>query len=237
MIRYNEISKTFGKQRVLNDVSLSWDTPGIYGILGPNGSGKTTLMKMLLGMVHPDAGEIQFNGRSIHGQYKYREDLIYLPQIARFPENLTVQEHLALIEQLRGKAPRKQMMIEHFGIGGFLGKSLRNLSGGMRQKVNLVGCFMYDAPVVIMDEPTVGLDPISLIALKELIRMERQAGKIILITTHILEFVEELADEVVFLLEGDIYFRGDLSSLYDQTETTDLEHAIAHILTKKKQTS
>ena len=233
MIKFTDIKKSFGKQQVLHGIDLEFDKPGIYAILGPNGSGKTTLIKSLMGMVHPSSGEIAFNGKVNKGN-DYRRHIAYLPQIARFPENLTVAEFLSFIENIRGKAQRKERLIEIFGVQPFLKKKLRTLSGGTRQKVNLVGAMMYDTRVMVLDEPTIGLDPVSMIVLKDWIREERNGGKTIMLVTHIMDVVEELADEIVFLLEGKVYYRGSQADLLQKTATADTEHAIAHLLTLKK---
>jgi Cu-processing system ATP-binding protein len=119
-----------------------------------------------------------------------------------------------------------------FRLEPFLDKKLGNLSGGTKQKVNLVLTFMFDSPLVILDEPTTGLDPISLIRLKDLITKEKEKGKTILITSHIMSFVEKVSDEIVFLLEGKIYFKGTIAELKTKTEQPDFEHAIASILTE-----
>ncbi len=233
MIQFIDIKKSFGRQEVLHGIDLTFDQSGIYAILGPNGSGKTTLIKSLMGMVHPNSGEIAFNGKTEKGN-DYRKQIAYLPQIARFPENLTVAEFLDFIENIRGKAQRRDRLVDIFGVSPFLKKKLRTLSGGTRQKVNLVGAMMYDTPVMVLDEPTIGLDPVALIVLKDWIREERQAGKTILLVTHIMDVVEELADEIVFLLEGKVYYRGSQADLLQKTATVDTEHAIAHLLTLKK---
>ena len=233
MIRFNNIEKSFAEQKVLHGFDINIDQPGVYAILGPNGSGKTTLIKTLMGMVHPDSGEIWFMNHKVEGD-DYRRHIAYLPQIARFPENLSPTEFLDLIETIRGKAARKEELISHFGLESFMKKNLRNLSGGTRQKINLVSALMYDTKVLVLDEPTIGLDPVALLKLKDWIRKERSEGKIILLTTHVLDIVEELADEIVFILEGKVYYRGDQQTLFKQTGTPDVEHAIAHLLTLKK---
>lgn len=233
MIRFNNIEKSFGRQQVLHGFDINIDQPGVYAILGPNGSGKTTLIKTLMGMVHPDAGEIWFMNQKVKGD-EYRKHISYLPQIARFPENLTTAEFLKLIETIRGKGARREELITHFGLEPFMKKNLRNLSGGTRQKINLVSALMYDTKVLVLDEPTIGLDPVALLGLKDWIRQERAAGKIILLTTHVLDIVEELADEIVFILEGQVYYRGDQQTLFEKTGTPDVEHAIAQLLTLKK---
>ena len=108
-----------------------------------------------------------------------------------------------------------------------------NLSGGTKQKVNIVLTFMFDSDLIILDEPTNGLDPIALIHLKELIQKEKTKGKTILITTHIMSFVNEVADEIVFLLDGKIYFKGTVDELKKQTNNDNLEHAIANLIAKQ----
>lgn len=231
MIAIDQLYKSYGKVDVLKGLSLEFNTPGrITAILGPNGSGKTTLMKSILGMVLPDKGSIHIEGKSIRGQWDYRHRIDYLPQIARFPENLRVRELITFIHDLRQGETRETELIRLFGLSDQLDKRLGNLSGGTKQKVNLVLAFMYDSPIVILDEPTSGLDPIALLHLKELIRAEQQQGKLILITTHIINFVEEMADEIVFLLEGNIHFRGSQDELKARFHETSLERAIAQIL-------
>ncbi len=232
MISIHHLHKSFGKNHVLNGVDLSFDQPGITAVLGPNGSGKTTIIKVILGMVLPDEGTIKVQGEDIKGQWRYRNQLAYLPQIARFPENLTVAELLRMVKDLNTGTAHDTDLIAHFGIQEFLDKRLGNLSGGTRQKVNLVLTFMYDCPIIILDEPTAGLDPISIVRLKELIHQQKSRGKTILITTHVMGLVEELADEVVFLLEGHIHFRGSLQQLKAQTGEQNVEKAIASLLTK-----
>lgn len=230
MITIKQLKKSFGRNQVLKGVDLEVNDSGICAILGPNGSGKTTIIKSILGMVIPDSGELKVADQNVKGQWGYRKLIGYLPQIARFPENLTVLEVIKMVNDIRGEVANEQPLIERFDLEPFLNSRLRNLSGGTRQKVNIVLCFMFDAQYIILDEPTAGLDPIALIRLKELIIEERNNGKIILLTTHIMELVEELADEIVFLLEGKIFFRGSLMDMRDMTGEIKLERSIAKIL-------
>lgn len=233
MIEIRDIHKRFGKNQVLKGVDLQVKENGIIAVLGPNGSGKTTLIKSILGMVLPTKGDILLDGKSIRKDWRYRNTIDYLPQIANFPNNLTVQELIKMIKDLRQqKEADEQRLIKLFKLEEFLSKKLGNLSGGTKQKVNLLLTFMFDSPIIILDEPTSGLDPISLIRLKELIDSEKKKGKTIIITSHIMSFVEEVADEIVFLLEGRIYFKGNISELKTKTGQPDFEHAIASILTQ-----
>ncbi len=195
MIRIENLHKQFAKNEVLKGVNLTIPEGGIYAVLGPNGSGKTTLIKCVLGLVIPDRGSIKVLEHPVKNQWKYREEINYLPQIANFPGNIRVRELIRMIKDLRSKPGEEASLIGLFGL----------------------------------DEPTSGLDPASMIALKDLIRRERQAGKTFLITTHIMQFVEEVADQIVYLLEGRIYYTGTLSGLLEKTGQKDLEHAIAAI--------
>ena len=213
MIQITNLNKSFGKLEVLRDVSFSVEKPGVFAILGHNGSGKTTMLKTILGMVMPSSGDIKVDGRAIRKSWEYRKDIAYLPQIARFPDNLTVNELIKMILDIRNREGRENELIERFGLSKFLDKKLGDLSGGTRQKVNIVLAFMFDARICILDEPTAGLDPVALIELKKLIEEEREKGKIILITTHIMSLVEELSEEIIFLLDGKIYFQGSISEL------------------------
>jgi len=233
MIEFKNLHKRFGKLTVLDGLDLEIKKGGIFAILGPNGSGKTTLIKCLLGMVIPNKGEINFKNESVLRKWEYRNNLNYLPQIANFPPNLTVIELLRMIKNLRPKESKEDELIELFGLKEFLNKKLGNLSGGTKQKVNIVLTFMFDSELIILDEPTTGLDPIALIHLKELIQLEKEKGKTVLITTHIMSVVEELADEIVFLLDGKIYFKGSIDALKKQTDNDNLEHAIANLISKQ----
>jgi Cu-processing system ATP-binding protein len=237
MIEIKNLFKKFGKLEVLDGIDLNIQNGGIFAVLGPNGSGKTTLIKSILGMVIPDRGEIIFKDENILGKSDYRNEINYLPQIANFPSNLSVKELLAMVKNLRPKEARESEFIELFNLEEHLDKKLGNLSGGTKQKVNLVLTFMFDSEVLILDEPTTGLDPVSLIRLKEIIKLEKEKGKTILITTHIMSFVEEMADEIVFLLEGEIHFKGSSSQLKEQTAQPDLEHAIAVLIGSAEQTN
>lgn len=233
MIEIKNLHKKFGKLIVLDGLELSIKKGGIFAILGPNGSGKTTLIKSILGMVVPNKGEILFNNKSVLKQWKYRNELNYLPQIANFPANLSVIELINMVKNLRPKQANEKELIKLFGLKPFLKKKLGNLSGGTKQKVNLVLTFMFDSDLIILDEPTTGLDPIALIYLKKLILKEKEKGKTILITTHIMSLVDEMADEIVFLLDGKIYFKGSVAKLKQQTNQANLEHAIANLISKQ----
>ena len=233
MIAIRGLEKSFGRNQVIRGMDLVLDTPGVTAILGPNASGKTTLIKSILGMVVPDHGDILINGESILGKWKYRDKVDYLPQIARFPDNLRVRELFSMIDSLRSRNSRADELIDYFELGDVLNQKLGHLSGGTRQKVNIVVAFMYDNPLVMLDEPSAGLDPVSLLRAKDLIRSESVRGKLILITSHIMGLVEELADRIVFLLDGSIHFNGSISDLRTTYDEPTLERCIARMLEMK----
>ncbi len=231
MIAVHNLIKSFGKLEVLKGVNLELSNAGITAILGPNGSGKTTFLKCLLGMVIPQHGQILFDGIDIRNNWHYRRYLSYAPQIARFPNNLTIMEFFEMIKDIRGvSSAREQRYIEIFDLHPHLDKRLGSLSGGTKQKVNLTAAFMFDSQYIFLDEPIAGLDPVALIRFKELLKEEKEKGKQILVTTHIMSIVEELGSEIIFILDGRIYFRGSPQELVKKYEESSIERAIAKIL-------
>ena len=177
MIEVVGLYKRFNKNVVLSDLNLNIAEQEIFAILGPNGSGKTTLIKSILSMVIPDRGIIRVSGIDIKKSSDYRKQIDYLPQIANFPSNLKVRELIRMIKDLRGKTQKEKKLIDQFGLQPYLDVKLGNLSGGTKQKVNILLTFMFDSPILILDEPTAGLDPLALIQLKELILEEKQKGE------------------------------------------------------------
>ncbi len=236
MIRVQQLEKSYGKNEVLKKLDLNVPEGGIYAILGPNGSGKTTLIKCILGMTLPDHGQIGVAGIPVNQSWKYRKSITYMPQISQFPGNLRLQELLNMIKDLRGEPTEEGKLIELLGLQPFLNKKMANLSGGTRQKVNIVLALMFDSPILILDEPTTGLDPGSMIKLKNLLREQRDQGKTILVTSHIMSFVEDVAEVIIYLLEGVIYFQGTIDELKSMTGQDNVEHAIA-VITEPKTTT
>jgi len=231
MIEIKNTHKSFGKNKVLKGVDLIIPQGNSIAILGPNGSGKTTLIKSILGMVLPDEGVITFQNKDIKNSWEYRKQIDYLPQIANFPNNLTVNELIKMTLDIREVTNvNANHYIDLFSLEPFLNKKLGTLSGGTKQKVNLVITFMFDSPFIILDEPTSGLDPLSLLVLKDLIVDQKKKNKTLLISSHIMSFVEAVCDKIIFILEGKIFFNGTIVQLKEETKEKDFEHAIAHLL-------
>lgn len=224
------LHKAYRKNEVLKGIDLVIPDGCITAVLGPNGSGKTTLIKSILGMVLYQQGEIEVRGSNIKNGWQYRRDIGYLPQIAHFPENLKVSELIRMMKDIRNQPASDSELISLFGLEPYLDKPLRYLSGGTRQKVNILVAFMFDCHYLVLDEPTVGLDPLALIRFKDLLIGKKETGRAILLTTHMVSLVEELADEVIFILEGKIYFQGKVEELKAKSREQNLERAIAGIL-------
>ncbi len=230
MLSITNLNKSFGKLEVLQGININIVKQGIFAILGPNGSGKTTLIKTILGLVIPDFGSITINDKEIINRWAYRSEISYLPQIANFPSNLTVIEIINLIKNIRPNTKLDKDLIDLFNIKESMNKKLVDLSGGTKQKVNIVLTFMSDSPIIILDEPTAGLDPISLIKLKDLLIREKEKGKTIIVTSHIMSFIEEISHDIFFLLDGKIFFNGTIEDLKVRTNENTLERAIANLL-------
>ena len=156
MIEIKKLCKRFGKLTVLDQLDLEIRQGGIFAVLGPNGSGKTTLIKCILGMVISNSGEISINGATVLKKWAYRNEIDYLPQIANFPANLSVIELIEMVKNLRPKPANEKELIQLFELEPYLQKKLGKLSGGTKQKVNLVLTFMFVSNLIILDEPTNG---------------------------------------------------------------------------------
>jgi Cu-processing system ATP-binding protein len=231
VIKINGLEKQFGKLEVLKGINLEIEKGLVNAIVGPNASGKTTLIKSILGLVKQDKGEIFIKNQKLNGIWEYRKNIGYMPQIARFPENLTASEVIRLVTGLReDNLKTDSELVKLFQLDQEMEKPLRTLSGGTRQKVNAILAFLFYPDILILDEPTAGLDPISSGILKDKILKEKSAGKTVILTSHIMTEIEELADHIVFLVEGKVYFEGTLESIKANTNETKLERAIARLM-------
>jgi Cu-processing system ATP-binding protein len=234
MIAISGITKRFGRFDVLRGVDLRVARGRVMGIVGPNGSGKTTLIKMLLGLVNPTSGEIRLNGTPIHYDESYRADIGYMPQIARFPENLSGREVLALVRGLRNDASAiDEELLKAFNLDEHLDKPLRTLSGGTRQKVNACLALLFRPSLLVLDEPTAGLDPLSSAILKDKILARRAEGATVIVTSHIMSELQELCDDVAFLLDGVVRYVGPIDELTARTRQATLERAIASLMIRE----
>jgi len=232
LIAIKELKKSFGKNLVLKGITLELNKGMIVAIMGPNGSGKTTLLKSVLGLVKPDTGEIYVKDIHVNGNSEYRRYIGYMPQNACFPENLRVKEVIAMLKDVRGNnVIYDEELMNGLNIEDFQNKQIGTLSGGTKQRVSSAAAFLFSPEIIILDEPTAGLDPVAAEIVKQKIVDEKKKGKLIIITSHVISEVEELADRIIFLLEGNIHVDSTVDELISQTGEPNLNKAIAKIMT------
>ena len=238
MIEIKELQKKFGKFEVLKNINLSCKKGECIALIGPNGCGKTTLIKSVLGMILPDSGTIHFNGNSVLGDYLYREKIGYMPQIGRYPDNMTIGQIIEMIKKIRNSSDDLDEDLLHaFELEKMFDKQMRTLSGGTTQKVSAVLAFLFNPDVLILDEPTAGLDPLAAEVLKEKIIKEKEKGKLILITSHLLSELDDLITEIIFMQEGKVHFHQKVEELKTTTGEEKISKAIAKILKNKQNES
>lgn len=235
MIEIKNISKQFGKFKALDNVSLSLNKGECIALIGPNGCGKTTLIKNVLGMVLPTQGEIFYNGKSTRNDYMYRQHIGYMPQIGRYPENMSIGQVIEIIKNIRHSNDElDETLIDSFQLKSMFNKKMNTLSGGTTQKVSAVLAFLFNPDVLILDEPTAGLDPIASEILKEKIIAEKQKGKLILITSHLLSELDDLITRLVFMQDGNVLFNKSIEQLKEETGEEKISKAITNILKSKQ---
>ena len=230
MIALNGVTKRFGALEVLHDVSLALRPGAVTALVGPNASGKSTLIKIILGLARADSGEVLVDGVRADAAGEYRRALGYMPQAAQFPENLRVRDVLDLIGSLRPGADRDEELLLAFGLESEMEKKVGTLSGGTKQKVSAAIAFLFNPTVLVLDEPTAGLDPVASGILKDKIQRARAGGRTVLVTSHIIAELEEISDDVAFLCDGSLRFAGPIDQLLLQTRKSKLESAVASLM-------
>ncbi len=235
MIAIQNIYKKFGKLEVLNDVNLSFKKGECIALIGPNGCGKTTLIKSILGMVIPTKGDILFDQKSILKKYSYRENIGYMPQIGRYPDYMTVGQIIEMIKKIRNSNQTlDEDLLKAFKLETIFDKQMRTLSGGTTQKVSATLAFLFNPDVLILDEPTAGLDPLASEILKEKIIKEKEKGKLILITSHLLSELDDMISQIIFMQEGKVHFHKTIDDLLESTGEQKIAKAIAGVLKSKQ---
>lgn len=231
MIIIKDITKQFGKLKALDNVSTVCEKGECIALIGPNGSGKTTLIKSILGMVVPDSGTITFKGKNILNHWRYRDEIGYMPQIGRYPDNMTIGQVLGMMKDIRNKdTALDEDLIQAFSLDNLLNKRMRTLSGGTIQKVSAALAFLFNPSVLILDEPTAGLDPVASGMFKEKIIAEKEKGKLVLITSHILSELDDLVTQIIYMQEGKLIFHKSTDELKKDTGEDKLAKSIAQVM-------
>lgn len=230
MIRIENINKRFKKLQALSDINAKFNKGQVISLIGPNGSGKTTLIKSILGLVKPDSGKIFFNDEAITENVEYRKNIGYMPQIGRYPDNMKIGQLFKMIKNVRNEKELDEELHFRYKLDTLSEKSMKGLSGGTRQKVSAALAFLFNPDVLILDEPTAGLDPLSSEILKDKILAEKEKGKLILITSHVLSDLEEFTTDVMYLQDGKIIFNKTMDELRIETGEEKLSKAIAWMM-------
>ncbi|MCF8256279.1 MAG: ABC transporter ATP-binding protein [Flavobacteriales bacterium] len=233
MISVEDIRKNFGNLRALDGVSVELSKGRSYAFIGPNGSGKTTLIKCILGLVIPTSGDIRLEGESILNQWDYRASIGYMPQIGRYPDNMRIGQLMDMMMNIRNHSGAlDEELIAEFRLRDMYDKPMHGLSGGTRQKVSAALAFLFNPPMLILDEPTAGLDPVSVEILKDKINRERTDGKLIVITSHVMSDLDELSSEVIYICDGRIHYNDSIDNLKQETGHESLGRAISKIMNR-----
>ena len=218
-IELKDIKKTFGKKEVLHGVNLTFEK-GIYGLLGPNGAGKTTLMSIMVGLLNASAGEVLFDGEPVtKNNNAFLRKLGFLPQYSGYYKNYTAAEFLAYMSALKGIPDKNKTQIHELldfvNLGDCADQKVGTFSGGMLRRVGLAQTLLGDPDVIILDEPTAGLDPIERIRLRNLLS-EIAQNRTVIIATHIVPDIEYIANKVVLLFDGQVKTSGTPETLIQE---------------------
>ena len=231
MIEIKNLTKNFGRLTALNNVNLQLNKGECIALIGPNGCGKTTLIKSILGMVLPEKGEIFFKEKNIKQDIAYKHQIGYMPQIGRYPENMKIGQVIDLIKSIRNaKVATDTTLYDQFLLSGMLEKKMRTLSGGTTQKVSATLAFIFKPDVLILDEPTAGLDPVAAEILKAKITEAKNSGCLILITSHLLSELEDMVTQVIFMQDGFLKFHKNVVDLKADTGKVTIAKSIVHLL-------
>ena len=231
MIEIKNLTKKFNKFTALQDINLECKKGHSIAFIGPNGCGKTTLIKCILGLNVVESGDILVNGNSVKNDFLYREKIGYMPQIGKYPENMTIGQTIKMIQDNRKNVENIDTeLLEAFELTKLYEKKMSTLSGGTTQKVSAVLAFMFHPEIIILDEPTAGLDPLASEILKNKIIKERKNGKLIIITSHLLSELDDMVNEIVFINEGKILVHQSVEDLKTETQQTKISDAITNIL-------
>lgn len=215
-IEVRSISKRYDKFQAVQDVSFTVGRGRVFGLLGPNGAGKTTTIRMIMNIIAPDTGEVRIMGRpSTDG---INREVGYLPEERGLYRKMKVLDHLVFLGEIRGlevsEAKKKaQYWLERVELADRAQKKVEELSKGMQQKIQLIGCVIHDPSILVLDEPFSGLDPVNQRVFKDLLAEYKASGRTLVFSTHIMEQAEKLCDDIVLINRSQLVLEGTLSDV------------------------
>ncbi|MFZ7132484.1 MAG: ABC transporter ATP-binding protein [Eubacteriales bacterium] len=220
MLKVNNLSKQYGKLHALSDVSFKVNSGEIVGLLGPNGAGKSTTLKAIVGLIRPTSGNITVRDIA-YNDIRVKKLITYVPETPDLYEMLTVMEHMQFMAsayELTDWKEKANELLEKFDLIDKANELGKNLSKGMKQKVAICSSLLHNPTLLIFDEPFVGLDPKAIRELKNMFRIFKEEGKTVLISSHLLDSIEDFCDRLLVLKEGKLIAQGTLDNLRSQVE-------------------
>ena len=216
MLSVKDLRKTYGSTKALDGVTFQVQPGEIFGLLGPNGAGKTTTIRISLGIIEPDSGEVQFNGVPLNVEMKDR--LAYLPEERGLYRKSKVMDVLVYFGSLRNLSPiearkRATSWLNRFELGQYANRKVDELSKGMQQKVQFITCLLHEPDLLILDEPFSGLDPVNQIVMKDIMSDLKSKGRTIVFSTHQMEQAEKLCDRICLINRGRVVVFGSLGDV------------------------
>ena len=216
LLQFSRLRKAYATTVAVDDVTFEVRPGEVFGLLGPNGAGKTSLLRMLIDIMAPDAGEILFDGRPL-GPAE-RERIGYLPEergLYRKEKVVDILIYFGMLKGLSRRSARERALrwLDRVGLQGVANRRAESLSKGMQQKVQIAGTLLHDPQILVMDEPFSGLDPLNTVLVKGILRERREAGALVILSTHQMPMVEELCDRVAMIDRGRLVLYGDLEEI------------------------
>ncbi|MEI7012575.1 ABC transporter ATP-binding protein [Leptospira licerasiae] len=231
MMQVRDLTVQYGKSIAVKGVSFDAEEGNILSLIGPNGSGKSSVLKSIVGLVNPVQGRIEFKGG---GEVNTNSKIGYMPQAPLFPKNVKVAELVDFLKRLESSDPKEfRELFDLLGLKDYENVKFGSLSGGTKQKVNILQCFSIRKPVYIVDEPTASLDPYISNLLKEILLRKKKEGALLVFSTHILSEVEEIADRFLLMSEGSLLIDDSPENFVRNKDKGNLQNSLMEFWNKE----
>lgn len=242
MIQFENVTRSYGRKVAVSHLNLEIPAGELFAFLGPNGAGKTTTIRMLVGLLRPDSGKIRVCGHdTVTDTRQATRFLGYVPDEPQLYDKLSGREFLNFVAEMRGMSRDETAEgiareVRQFGLAEFLDDLIESYSHGMRQRLAFASAMLHDPPVLVVDEPTVGLDPKSVRLMKDLMRTRVRMGRTVFMSTHTLSIAEEIADRIGIIDRGRLNFLGSLDTLRNEMslQQRSLEHMFLELTAEEK---